>query len=83
MLASYRLQRHIRRHLTTASVEASRNYYVKNIPLLPQAFREAREIIGETGPISLFLEMEKIESVSRACFRWLRDNKQLIEIDGP
>jgi len=82
MLASYRLMRYIKHYLRGKSIDVSSPYI--DVPLLPKALKEARKLVEQqNGIISLFKEAEILEAVSKASYRWLSENKQLVEIDGP
>ena len=49
-----------------------------NIPLLPDALKKARALIErKNGVVSLFIEADSLEALSRAAYRWLKDNDML------
>lgn len=76
MLASYRLQRYIRRHLN-----ANTSTPVPRVPPLPEALRKAREVMGEKNRLTgLYLEADALEALSRSAYRWLKENNKLVEM---
>lgn len=80
MLISYRMVRHIRKHLNGQNVETLSPNQRIEVPLLPQALKKAREIIeNKSGVVALYLEAEKLEALSRSAYRWLKENEKLIE----
>lgn len=75
MLASYRLHRCIINYLRHGAVQTASEV---RVPLLPQALKYARKIVGqEDGLASLFCEADALEALSRSCFRWLKDNGKI------
>jgi hypothetical protein len=82
MLASFRWMKYIKSYLRQQDVDTS-YYYVKT-PLLPDAIKAAVDAVTHKhGIVSLYAEAEALESVSRASYRWLKDNDKLVEPDGP
>jgi len=77
MLASYSLMRCIREYLRGEKVTAPSTI---RVPLLPEAAKDMRYIL-ELKPstvLSLYHEAEKLEALSRAAYRWLKDNDKLV-----
>jgi len=78
MLSSYRLMRHIKFHLNRANINTDN---ILKIPLLPDALKAAKSVTDPgNGITSLFFEAEKLEALSRSAYRWLKDNKKLLEL---
>lgn len=82
MLSSYRLCRCIRSYLRSGATETYGNV---RVPLLPEALRVAKDTVirrkGDRGGLpSLFHEADCLEALSRAAYRWLKDNKKLVRV---
>lgn len=84
MLSSYRFCRCIRSYLREGAVDVDAESVVK-VPWLPEAIENAKNTIikrkgDRGGRPSLFNEADCLEALSRAAYRWLKDNDKLIEI---
>jgi hypothetical protein len=81
MLASYRLQKYIRKYLSDTKTTTERVSAI--IPLLPKALRITKELLEKTttshkdGYVGLFYEADTLEILSRSAYRWLKENDKL------
>ncbi len=76
MLSSYRMMKFIRNYLHGNNVTQTGSSVA--VPPLPEALRSARIIVeGKDGLSGLYFEAEKLEAVSRAAYRWLKENNRL------
>lgn len=77
MIASFRLHRHIKYYLRNGAVDVRSS--LDKVPLLPAALKRARKVVGRVdGLHSLMSEADALEGLSRACYKWLKDNKKLV-----
>ncbi len=80
MLVSYRLMRCIRNYLYGKSIGPESP---PDVPPLPDALRNARSLIErKNGVVSLFLEANSLEALSRSAYRWLKANDRLTPLEA-
>lgn len=77
MLLSYRLMRHIRVHLNEP---ASMKVINPNLPDIYTAISITNDTLNKKfGLVSLFLESDRLELLSRTIFKWLKEKNELME----
>lgn len=77
MIKSFRLAKYIRNYLNNSNVLIDTFVHV---PGLPSALDGVRDLLNpKNGIVSLYFEADKYEALSRASYKWLKDNAMLVD----